>query len=115
MTIPNIIGAFHTTEIYPFNHHAVNIEAMDSTLTQGLTSLTEKTGLAFIPFYTPMRKSKSAHAIRSDVSTNDDVQDLEFTEEQAQYIRRLQEGYDITSDARYNLWLNKNIIKKIMS
>ena len=101
MTMPNIMAAFRTTGIHPFNRRSIAIDEVTPS-----QSLAEKTGLAFIPFYTPMRKSKSA--LKSDASTKDDVQDLEFTEEeQARFIRRLQEGYDITSDARYNLWLKK--------
>ena len=52
MTISNIRAAFSTTGVYPFDRHAVSVQ--DNT--PGVwddKSLCEKTGLAFIPLYSP--------------------------------------------------------------
>ena len=78
-------------------------------------SLAEETGLPYIHFYTPIcsHRSKSVtHSMDQTVedassdcdSSSDDV----FTEEEhTRYMKQLEEGYDITSDSRYNLWLKK--------
>ena len=64
MIIPNIISAFRTTGVYPFNHNAIDIDDSNAPIGPGSESLAEKTGLAFIPFYTSIhsRTSKSETA-----------------------------------------------------
>ena len=47
MTIPNVLSAFRTTGIHPFNRDTIDAAA---PLDSGPQSLAEKTGLAFIPF-----------------------------------------------------------------
>ena len=51
------MSAFHTTGVYPFNYHAVQVnestqQAFDPK------AISEKTGLAFIPLYSPARTSR---------------------------------------------------------
>ena len=58
VTIPNIMSAFRTTGVYPFDYNA--IEVIDSTPhINNCISLTERTGLAFIPLYSPNCKSSA--------------------------------------------------------
>ena len=96
MTIPNIMSAFCTTGVYPFDRNA--IEVIDSTPhINNPISLTKRTGLAFIPLYSPASKSSttSCNTITKPLVT--------FTREEiACFIRRYEEGYDITTDERYN-------------
>ena len=111
MTIPNIISAFHTTGVYPFNRCAIDINDSTAPVDPGSESLADKTGLAFIPFYTPIRshKSKSGTAapFTDSASKDSDDDSTDFTEEEyVRYIKQL-EGYDIASDFRYKLWLKK--------
>ena len=88
MTIPNISSAFCTTGIYPFKHSAIDI---DAPIDPGSESLADKTGLAFIPFYTPNHSHKSKYVTAN--STNTSSQDsndnsIDFTEEEhARYVR----------------------------
>ena len=97
MTIPNVTSAFHTTSVYPFDCNA--IEVIDSTPhINNPISLTERTGLAFITLYSPACKF---FAPRCKIITKPPVT---FTSEEiACFIRSYEEGYDITTDERYNL------------
>ena len=75
-------------------------------------SLAEETGLPYIHFYTPIRSHRSksvTHSMDQDASSDcDSSSDDAFTEEEhTRYMKQLEEGYDITSDSRYNLWLKK--------
>ena len=90
MTIPNITAAFRTTGVYPFNRRAVKLA--DDT-PQLSPFLCEETGLAFIPLYSPARRKRN----------------VDFTEEEvSRFARRYEEGYNITTDHRYNLWLREH-------
>ena len=93
----NTCCAFRTTGIYLFDRNA--IEVIDSTShINNPISLTERTGLAFIPLYSPACKS----------STTITKPPVTFTcEEIARFIRRYEKGYDIITNERYNLWLKK--------
>ena len=101
MGIPNIMSAFRTTGVYPFDCNAINV--IDSTLhINNPISLTERTGLAFIPLYSPACNS-SAPSCKTITKPT-----VTFTSKEiAHFIRRYEEGYDITTDERYNLWLKK--------
>lgn len=110
MSIPNIMGAFQTTGIHPLHCNAIEISESTHPLDSEKESLTEKTGLAFIPFYTPNKSCKSKPKTiapptdtdyESDASsdnTDDTDEGTEFTEEHTRYERRLEEGYNIKSD-----------------
>jgi len=59
-------------------------------------SLSERTGLKFIPLYSPARQNRPTASL--DVPT--------FTEEEmACFQRRVEEGYDLPPGDRYSLWL----------
>ena len=51
MTMTNILGGFRTTGVYPFNRNALQLKTMSTTFDS--SSLTERTGLKFIPLYSP--------------------------------------------------------------
>ena len=97
MTIPNIVSALRTTGIYPFDCNAINV--IDSTLhINNPISLTERTGLAFIPLYSPACNS-SAPSCKTITKPT-----VTFTSKEiAHFIRRYEEGYDITTDERWIL------------
>ena len=103
MTIPNIIGAFCTTGVYPFNWDAIKV--IDS-IPHSITLLTEATGLAFIPLYSPLRASAPARRVcASKHDQTVEKPDAVFTqEEHARFLRRFEEGYDLMDD-RYSLLL----------
>ena len=92
---------FRTTGVYPFDRNA--IEVIDRTPhINNPISLTERTGLGFIPLYSPACKSSTP---RYKAITKPPVT---FTSEEiACFIRRYEEEYDITTDECYNLWLKK--------
>ncbi|KAF3978760.1 MAG: hypothetical protein HFP77_00250, partial [Methylococcales symbiont of Iophon sp. n. MRB-2018] len=111
MTVPNIMSAFHTTGIYPFNRHAVKLVDSPPRPKSKLESLTLKTGLAFIPLYSPARSCAShplAGSPAPELCVSGDHE--EFTqEEEIRFSRRYEEGYDLViDDDRYKLWLKKN-------
>ena len=57
MTIPNIMSAFHTTGVYPLNRHAVEVnESLPRAFDPA--ALSQRTGLAFIPLYSPARAKR---------------------------------------------------------
>ena len=140
MTPSNIMAGFKVTGVYPLNRYAV------LPCDKVPMSLTERTGLKFIPFYTPTRSRRiplhtpanyvshttnhissttPAHeesflevsnhdeSLETSFSENDDYTLLSepedsfaFTaEEDAKFRKRFEEGYDIDTDTRYNLWL----------
>ena len=91
MTISNILGGFRVTGVYPVNRNVVKIPAEPSK-----PSLTESTGLAYIPLCSPARTP--AHARRYG--------DTNFTSvELEKFQMRYENGYDLKDDIRYNRWL----------
>ena len=99
-SISNIMAAFKTTGIYPFNRNSINV-VDDIPYNR---SVAERTGLAFIPLYSPARCSKQPVSDLSSIHIP-----ISFTsDEVTHFIRRYEEGYDITDDERYNLWLKQH-------
>jgi len=91
MTIGNIVGGFRVTGIYPINR------SVFTELTGPKESLTCKTGLAFIPLYSPARHSRK---VTSDTPS--------FSEEEiTKFKARFENGYNLMHDERYNCWLRK--------
>ena len=89
ITMGNVRAGFKVTGIFPFNRDAVAVPK------QKMESLPEESGLSFIPLYSPAPSRKKAV-----------VKKPRFTEEEEQlFERRYKEGYDITDDPRYNMWL----------
>ena len=66
MTMENTIAGFRTTGIYPFDRHALCSYEQQSVKFRP-AALGEKTGLKFIPLYTPTRRRQLPHL--SDRST----------------------------------------------
>lgn len=90
MTMENIVSGFRHTGVYPFNRDA--LLPKPAKLTFDPTSLMNKTGLRYIPLYSPARPSRPAP--------------LQFTpDEIVRYQRRYEVGYDVT-DERYRKWLS---------
>ena len=89
MTMPNIIGGFRAAGVYPLNCLAVGGRGRMTC-----ESLAERSGLQYIPLYSPSHKRKPS-----------DKPPMTFDpEEIALYQTRFEEGYDL-SDARYSCWL----------
>ena len=135
MTIPNVMSAFRTTGVHPFNKEVVSVTEQKKFDPRTLPTAT---GLAYIPLYSPMGKTSKARVASTDLSDplpsfsddsyscsfednapDDSHQDehgeysseLEsdvpiFSEELTLFHKRLEEGFDLVTDDRYNLWLS---------
>ena len=101
MTIPNIVSAFRTTGVCPLNRHAVKVNDSISHAFDGRCP-TEATGLAFIPFYSPARKQRPKQLA---CAAEEPTRAVFTDEEHARFTRKFEEGFDICTDDRYNLWL----------
>lgn len=86
MTIRNILSGFHTTGIYPVNRNAIPLPG------ESKKSLSEKTGLTFIPLYTPSKRSKPSRMVFS----HEELECFEF-----HYENRI----DLVDEPRYGEWL----------
>jgi hypothetical protein len=100
MTIPNIMSAFHTTGVFPFNRNAIKVtDILPHACESG--SLSDKTGLAFIPLYSPAHPPTASVSYQSKTAVDPLLNP--FTEDESErFARRYEEGYDITTDSRYN-------------
>lgn len=127
MTPQNIMSGFKVTGVYPVDRYKVLPNSPPKPPT-----LCERTGLKFIPLLTPLHNrtprtsivtSPVASVSQSDGSISDDSMDCppgnagytrlgkpdseQFSEAEVMlYTKRKEEGYDITTDKRYNLWLS---------
>ena len=98
MTMENIISGFRCTGIYPFNPDALLrlVPGHQSPSRFDRTALSRRSGLSFIPLYTPIKSP--APTSRSTVHT------VAFTQEQiVRYQRRYEEAYDLPDDD-YQRW-----------
>ena len=84
LTVRNILARFHCTGIYPLDSGVLPVKAEEST------SLAKRTGVKFIPLYSPRRKSSDAIVFSE--------------EEQIKFLKRYEEGHDIETDERYKSW-----------
>lgn len=106
MTIGNITGGFRVTGVYPVNRDVF------SSLGDG-AELPRESGIPFIPLYSPASKHAprlSVHELWAamDQDNDDEDEDEGFTEDECvQFQRRYDNGYDLVTDSRYNLWLKK--------
>ena len=130
MTMRNVISAFQTTGVFPLSRSA--IKTVDVAPKFNPSALAKKNGLAFIPLYSPMHSSKSVarcpsqhlpgqesfhmscpnlsvedSSMHSSAASSTPVQCSFSEEEHARFEWRYQEGFDITSDDRYNQWLKE--------
>ena len=109
----NVMSAFKATEVFPLNRGAV-IWLPNRHL---ILLCYQRTGLAFIPFYSPMRRSSSItqgaqhvsrSAIPSAVTIVHESPPIHFSEEEHhRFSVRFEEGFDISSDERFNQWLKQ--------
>ena len=127
MTPHNIMKGFEVTGIYPVDRFKVLPKCSPKPL-----AMSERTGLKFIPLFTPLRTSLST-SDRIPLPGDDSFQSTEFNynpdhtllslppswesspcsldmsftdEELIKFQRRKEERYDIKTDKRYNHWLS---------
>jgi hypothetical protein len=87
MTMANVTAGFRVTGIYPLNRNVLSLDT-------SVAKLSQETDL-FLPMHSPMCQSKKR--VVSD-----------FTDEEISlFERRFENGYDLTGDKRYNLWLSR--------
>jgi hypothetical protein len=124
MTPENIMAGFRVTGVYPTDRYKVLPISSPKPST-----LCERTGLKFIPLFTPLhsRTPRTSFApspsLISDESMADNTlesfpspiadspssQDLQcpFSDHEIMlFSKRKEEGYDIKTDQRYNTWLS---------
>ena len=105
MTVSNIMSAFRTTGVYPYNRQAVFLPEKQVFDPKSLAS---STGLAYIPPYSPQNKRSRSRACSREsgplIEETDSDLPVFSEEEEALYRRRLEEGFDLQHDGRYNLW-----------
>ena len=70
MTPNNIIAGFNVTGVYPFNRHRVDVpeQVVQQKRSFNPESLAEKTGLAYIPLYSPAKRMHSKY--QDDTTTS---------------------------------------------
>lgn len=99
MTVANITAGFRVTGIYPVNRNAFCLPILECE------SLIKQSGLSFIPLYSPASKRKPS----VEKSSAEKLNVEELTEEEISLFEtRYTNGYDLTNDARYNVWLIKH-------
>lgn len=111
MTRENIVSGFKKSGVYPLDRHAIAIpgeKPVQKTTPSLALDLARKSGITFLPLYSPIVKSSQVvktHQQRVKLSESPS----EFTaEEIAKFTIRLEEGYDLDNDPRYNKWLEIN-------
>ena len=88
MTMTNVIAGFRVAGVYPLNRLAV---VMKDKTTE---SLAERTGLKFIPLYSPSHRRPQA----VEAATTFEPEEISL------FQTRFEEGYDL-EDERYESWL----------
>ena len=114
----NIIAGFNVTGVFPVDRFKI----LPKTPTKA-PSICERTGLKFIPLFTPIhRRSVCLQPSPSlsplfinEISYNEEDEPLFPDEEVMLYTKRMQEGYDITTDERYNNWLSQQACKPLVN
>ena len=117
MTPQNITSGFKVTGVYPVDRYKVLPKSPPKPPT-----LCERTGLKFIPLLTPLHNrtprtslvTSVASVSQSDGSISDNSLDYDsetapdqFSQtEITLFSKRKEEGYNITTDERYNRWLS---------
>ena len=111
MTPLNTVAGFKVTGVYPTDRYRILPKSPPKPPT-----ICERTGLKFIPLFTPVRQSiqssKYTLSHEESVSESEDLSlNQPFTdEEEVLFARRKEEGYDLTTDERYNLWLSLQVV-----
>ena len=98
MTPKTIAASFRATGVYPFNREAIEVPEVSEPTCDHLD-----TGvISYLPLYSPAPKRSTAR-ISASVTTP------KFSKsEQELFHTRRENGYDITTDHRYNQWLLLN-------
>ena len=91
MTPKNILAGFRTTGVYPLNRDAIKLPGDDVTL-----NLCQKTGLSYIPLYTPVKQRISVGVKESSKFSQSEL----FKFEQCYYFNQ------DCDDPRYKLWMS---------
>ena len=102
MTITNVVSGFRATGIYPVNRQAL-LEPISAA-----TALTEESGLAYIPLYSPLVQRTKSSICEPDIDTSTDMNSMEFefSEEELDLFEEwFEEGTEVTDDGHYNAWL----------
>ena len=90
MSMQNIIAGFRITGVYPFDRYVLLPRESKRV------SLADRTGLKFIPLYSPARRQPSKSSARMSYFSPEDI---------ARYQARFEEGYDVP-DKRYQQWVS---------
>jgi len=99
MSPSNVVAGFRCTGICPLDRSAIKIPGCESSGDEENESLTEKTGLKYIPLLSPAPKPKGRMSSLSCSSAS-------FTEEERlRFEIRWEEGYDLEDDLHYNNWV----------
>ncbi len=91
MSMKNVQAGFRCTGIYPLNRNLLVPEEENETAQK--TNLAQRTGLKFIPLCSPLKPRRSSGSSYQFSS-----------EEEDKFEKRFEEGYDIDTDDRYNMW-----------
>ena len=92
MTPKNVLAGFRTTGVYPLNRDAIKLPGDDVT-----SNLCEKTGLPYIPLYTPVKRRLSDGVAESP----------KFSQSELLKFEQYYDDDQDCDDSRYKLWLNK--------
>ena len=93
MTMTNITSGFKVMGVYPVNRDAVHVPGCSGSQ----LSLPEATGLAYIPLYSPAKRSRPLAGSPSIPVFSE--------KELCLFQTQFESGYDIDSDDQYNRWL----------
>ena len=99
-TPQNIVSSFRVTGVFPPNRKAIpipGIQEISKCKSTPTAKIAESNGINYLPFYTPGKPSLPKHSpFSSDVHPC-------FTEAELQrFEKSFKEGYDITTNERYN-------------
>ncbi len=98
MTMTNVIAGFRTTGICPLNRRALLPSCTPSKFNP--SALCKGAKLKFIPVYSPAKKVPVSSPCPSSPVP------VTFSEKElARFQHRYDEGYDLTHNVRYNLWV----------
>ena len=92
ITMDNLVSGFRFCGVYPFNRDAQRPKSPSENFNP--SSLAEKTGLKYIPLYSPARPSRESPS--TPKFSVDDV---------LEYQHRFEEGYNVPN-AHYEAWLS---------
>ena len=99
MTMTNVISGFRSTGVYPLNRHAL-MPAVSKPQNFNPTLLSEKTGLKYIPLYSPARRTRPDKDLVSQ-------QGLAFSRDEfTEFQRMYEKGYKPLPHSRYSQWLS---------